>query len=243
MGKDQSTEAEVTTAIYRLEKEKKRHGIFLLILALVLALLTVAGIWMFDQWNKTDNDLQRSLGFSAAQDSRIGDLEDALDAQRKQFEACKDKPAGAPGCSQPVSPGSNQIPGPPGDQGVQGAQGIQGIQGAQGIPGHIGRTGLSCVQDLGLVACRGPVGPVGPAGADGLNGTNGTNGIDGKDGQNGQDGAPGQKGDKGDPGISTASFVCNATDTGITLVITLDDGTKFNVPLTFSNPVLGNITC
>ncbi|MDN4174744.1 hypothetical protein QWY28_17415 [Nocardioides sp. SOB77] len=66
-------------------------------------------------------------------------------------------------------------PGPPGADGVDGADGTAGVDGADGRPGRDGATGrpgatgprgLSCTEELGLDACRGPVGPAGPAGAD-----------------------------------------------------------------------------
>lgn len=63
-----------------------------------------------------------------------------------------------------------------------------------------GPRGLSCIEDVGLTACRGPSGQPGKPGADGSDGVDGTDGLNGQDGAPGAKGDPGPKGEKGDPG-------------------------------------------
>ena len=85
----------------------------------------------------------------------------------------------------------------------------------------------------------------GAAGAAGQNGANGTNGKDGKDGEKGEKGdkgdqgepgTPGEKGDKGDPGEpgenGDAFFTSvELSEDGLSLVITLVDGTVYELPM------------
>ena len=97
----------------------------------------------------------------------------------------------------------------------------------------------------------------GAAGANGANGANGTNGKDGAQGEKGEKGDPGEKGDKGDPGEKgdkgnpgengnpgekgdkgdpgengDAFFESvELSEDGLYLVITLIDGTVYNLPM------------
>lgn len=174
-----SIDDETEYRLRRLANERRRHGLFLLVLAFIMACMVVAGMYLFQRLDTTDN-------LSRARDDRIGKLEVALDAQRQQFEDCKDRSSKAPGCEEPVAPDSGTIPGPEGPQGIQGLPGLPGQQGIQGLRG-----------------IQGPQGENGPRGRQGIQGIAGANGIDGQDGvdgTDGQDGAPGPKGDKGDPG-------------------------------------------
>lgn len=68
---------------------------------------------------------------------------------------------GADGTGRPGRAGQD------GDRGPAGAPGPTGPAGPIGSPGSTGQAGQSCVDQLGLEPCRGPVGPPGPPGAQG----------------------------------------------------------------------------
>lgn len=192
-----SVDDETEYRLKRLANERRRHGLFLLLLAFIMACMVVAGMYLFERLDRTDD-------LSQARDDRIGKLEIALDAQRQQFEDCKDRPSKAPGCKEPVAPDSNTIPGPEGPRGLQGLPGIQGIQGPrgpQGPPGPEGENGPRGRQGIqGAQGDRGPIGTAGPAGADGTDGTDGADGAPGPKGDTGEPGPKGEKGDKGERG-------------------------------------------
>ncbi|WP_228941853.1 hypothetical protein [Nocardioides sp. Leaf374] len=84
---------------------------------------------------------------------------------------------GLPACRGTTGPA-----GPQGDTGPRGRPGTDGRPGRDGDDSTVpGPTGLSCVEELGLAACRGPVGPAstvpgpaGPAGSQGPQGPAGT---------------------------------------------------------------------
>ena len=195
---------EVELAIKRLENEKKRHGIFLLILALLLALLTATGFWMISQWNETDDDLEQTRNLSEQRDIRISSLEVALEAQREQFNRCKDESSSEPGCSHPVAPAPSLIEGPQGEQGLPGPegppgpQGLRGATGPQGPRGPLGPVGATGKQ--GIAGLNGATGPTGPTGAKGEKGDKGDKGEKGDKGDKGDPGPPGPQGELGSPG-------------------------------------------
>lgn len=99
-----------------------------------------------------------------------------------------------------------------------------------------GRRGLSCVEELGLGVCRGPVGPqgavgkrgddgatvTGPAGQDGEAGQQGPKGEQGEAGPQGEQGPQGPAGPPGADGRGIASTKCG--DDG-RWVVTYTDGT------------------
>lgn len=179
---------ETDLQIQRFQRETRRHGLFLIFLAIVIALLCALGLWLLSQYASADRKLDQTKEYSQRQDTRMGDLEDALEAQRNQFEKCKDAAPETPGCTEPVAPDPEVIPGPEGERGSRGLSCIQeigydlcrgpkgdegdvGKTGVQGRIGMMGQRGLSCVEELGLESCRGP------AGNDGTDGTNGTDGA------------------------------------------------------------------
>ena len=147
-----------------------------------------------------------------------------LQAQKDQFNRCKNKPASTPGCASAIAPEIQTLPKPadpvliPGPVGRTGAQGIQGLpgpqgpQGIQGLPGPVGPTGAMGVRGAGgEVGATGPAGANGTDGSDGQDGQNppclseesqcqGKNGLNGTDGKNGQDGSNGTDGKDGSPG-------------------------------------------
>lgn len=186
---DQDTVDETELAVQRLQAERKRHGVYLLILAVVMMMLIGAGIYLWQAWQDTDSKLGDSQHKTTAQDTRIDKLETALEAQVRQFNRCKNKPVGTPGCTVAVSPQPGGIPGPEGAagargpscveelgynlcRGTQGIQGIQGRTGQQGAPGigiqgdqgAQGVAGKSCVEEFGLAQCQGPKGDKGDTG-------------------------------------------------------------------------------
>ena len=138
---------------------------------------------------------------SANRDKRIDSLELILEAQREQFERCKNLPSTkANGCADPVAPPSNMIEGPIGLQGItgttgpQGPQGVQGPQGPQGVGrrGFVGPVGRS-----GLSGLNGRAGPAGPMGEPGVAGPGGPKGEPGPMGQQGETGPAGPVGPTG----------------------------------------------
>lgn len=160
----------------RYEGVKRRQGVFMIILGIILGLLVLGGFYLFDQLGKTQS-------LSESRDEKIGKLEAALDAQRAQFERCKDLPPTATGCLKPIAPASTSIPGPEGPAGVQGIQGIpgpQGLQGPRGLQGVMGKKGdtgatgaTGAKGETGATGATGPVGPEGPKGEKGDTGPEG----------------------------------------------------------------------
>lgn len=181
-----------------------RHTGTLLSLVSVIGLLLVA-VWFYTATGRRDAlEAQRTQRLSVVEaDSKR--LATGLDAQRKQFSACADKPAGAPGCITPVSPsaknvapsvvtgqavapGAQGLTGPPGDRGAQGPTGPPGPPGSPGSPGAAGLTGPGGLP--GINGTPGPTGDPGPKGADGAPGPAGQPGADGKPGTDGQSAYP-----------------------------------------------------
>lgn len=173
------------------------------------------------------------------QSGAIGRLSSALTGQRSQFDTCRGKPAGTPGCSQPVAAEPSVIvkQGSRGPIGSVGADGPPGPPGPQGIPGPRGANGLPGSSPRCLLEptrCVGAQGVAGAAGKDGLNGKpgadgkDGTNGLDGKDGaagaagKDGADGTPGAMGIQGNPGRGIQKTACVNGQ----WVITYTDGTQ-----------------
>lgn len=188
---DQINETEL--AIKRINRQRKRQGYFLIFLAIIMAGLVAAGIYLY-----SDNTAIRAV--SKDRDERIGSLEKALDAQRQQFLDCKDQPPTAQGCAKPVAPPSGAIPGPQGPQGIQGLQGIAGLQGATGARGPRGFRGFT-----GASGADGES-VVGPAGTDGQDGATGPAGPQGPQGEQGQQGPMGPAGPNCPDGYTGQEF-------------------------------------
>lgn len=176
------------------------------------------------------------------QSGAIGRLSGALTGQRDQFTACKNQPATAPGCTQPVAAepavivkeGQRGLAGAVGAPGSQGPMGPQGPVGPAGPPGAVGKTGPPPGCALLSTACIGTTGAAGTAGKDGADGKDGINGVDGKDGAPGKDGEPGQQGGQGEmgtqgpPGVGIDSTQCvnDDTATGSHWLVTYKDGAQ-----------------
>lgn len=169
-----------------VESARKRRGVGYIGIALVLAVLTGSVGIAVNEADTANDEVTAVRDEATERDVRIKNLEKALNAQRAQFEACKNKSANSPGCTTPVAPAATDI----GPQGVQGLQGIPGPRGPQGPQGPQGLQGLQGVQ-----------GVPGLDGDDGTNGSKGRPGIAGSDGTDGVNGQPGATGSKGDTGV------------------------------------------
>lgn len=169
----------------------RRRGLWYILVAIILAILTVAVFLAVRDADRAKEDVEAIKESRIEDNIRVENLEKALDAQRAQFEACKDKRRNAPGCTKAVAPSSGNVgpQGIPGLQGPPGVTGLQGPQGLQGVPGRDGRQGRP-----------GPPGADGQPGGAGMNGTDGLNGSDGADGAPGPAGPPGPKGETGTTG-------------------------------------------
>lgn len=188
-----SIEEETDQVLDKLSRERKRDGVFKLVLAAVLAALVLG---VFALWQ----DLQSTTEAEADSKARIGKLEVALDAQRTQFNNCKDQPINSPGCVVAVAPPADSIPGPQGEPGSQGLQGVTGVQGPPGKPGATGARG-----PRGLTGAEGATGESGPAGS---SGSDGQPGPQGPAGEAGPQGPPGEAGPAGPQGPQGGSGTC-----------------------------------
>lgn len=174
---------ETEVAVRRYERENRSRGLYMVLIAFVLGGLVAGGFYLKEELDQQEIAATKR---EEARDAKIAVLEAALDAQRTQFENCKDISSDTQGCDQPVSPPVGAIPGPQGLQGIQGIpgpegpigpQGIQGIQGPRGPPGEKGDLG-----DTGAVGQTGSIGEPGPAGAQGEPGPAGPKGEPGEAG-------------------------------------------------------------
>lgn len=163
-----------------IDQARRRRGIGYIAMGVAMLLVTLAAFVAVRESNEAKTDVDVLEYNSAQRAIRVDNLEKALEAQRAQFEACKDKKSNAPGCRQAIAPPADNV----GPVVVEGAPGPAGPQGLQGVPGRDGVDG-----DDG----------VGIPGAAGANGKDGV-GIDGSDGQPGSPGAPGKDGQPGPPG-------------------------------------------
>ena len=114
---------------------------------------------------------------------RLAEQQAATQALAEQLEALGEEPVVEPEDVPADMPSLDDfvfIPGPPGEPGRDGRDGKDGrpgepgTDGADGAPGRNGSDGargLSCVEELGLEACKGPKGDPGEPGADGQDGT------------------------------------------------------------------------
>lgn len=180
---------ELERALAPANKEAKRSGYVLLLLALFLAGAMVLAFLFY--------------GAATQNAGKIDELSRALDDQRAQFLDCQKKPPG-PKCTTPVAPPSDEIAPPepgtliPGPQGPQGEPGYAGAVGPQGPEGPAGPPGAEGKQ--GPPGPAGPVGPKGQAGADGANGSDGSPGPQGSQGPAGPQGERGEQGAQGPAG-------------------------------------------
>ena len=227
--------SEVETVVADIARDRRRNGAVLLVLGVVLAVLTGAVWFAFSEANTANNAAKESRDDTTAATVRIDSLEKALNAQRAQFEACKDKRPGARGCTKPVTPPAKNV-GPQGVQGIQGIQGVQGPQGLQGIrglrglrgfTGAPGEDGQSIKGDKGDTGATGNTGSAGPPGPPGPTGT-GEKGDKGDTGDTGPAGPPGPAGQDA-PVITEVVIAGQPND--CQLLITMSNSQVFNVPL------------
>lgn len=204
---------ETEVAVRQLMKENRRRGIFSLIAAAIIGMLTL-GLWSVSQ------DLDAVREGSQERSERLGTMEAALDLQREQFEACVGEKPSTQGCKLPIAPPAESIPGPEGDEDSQGLQGIQGPIGPVGPTGKGGATGPRGPRGLqgepgatGATGDTGPPGPAGPPGPQGVQGEPGPAGQNGSDGANGQDA----------PVIQRMAFRVDANNNCV-LIVTFDRG-------------------
>lgn len=184
-----------------VNRSQRRRGVWYIVMALVMAALTF-GVWLaFSEADQTSEQLQEVRANNQQRDLQIQNLQTSLDAQIAQFEACKDKEPGTPGCISAVSPDASQV----GPQGVQGLQGIpgpigpagpQGPQGLQGVPGVDGEDGQNGADGATIA---GPTGATGTQGDTGATGPQGDTGPAGPPGPTGPPGATGAMGEQGPP--------------------------------------------
>jgi hypothetical protein len=222
------------------DKQAKRAGTYLVGAGVwTLALLAVIGVL---------------TSVIMAQGRAITALSNSVTQQRSQFEACKDKPATARGCTTPVAAepsvivrqgksgpmGLTGASGPAGPAGPQGPAGPAGPAGPPGAPGAVGKQGpppgctllsTGCVGAAGAQGATGPQGPAGPAGAQGPAGKDGAQGPvgpAGPPGPEGKQGAQGEIGAQGPKGVAVSSSQCVDDDTtdGSHWLITYSDGTQ-----------------
>lgn len=123
-------------------------------------------------------------------------------------------------CRGPQGPQGEQgeaVNGENGVDGAPGAPGAQGVQGPQGPPPTAGQIATAVTEYCGANGgCRGPAGPVGPAGPAGPAGNSGT---------------------------VVTDFTCEATAEGVRLSLRFSDAPARDIVLTFSNNLLGTISC
>jgi hypothetical protein len=224
---------EVDQNLHRLERARRRNGWQWLAVAIVLAVLVGVGLFALGTADGARDDVKGLNATLSQQAVRVQNLEEALSAQRAQFQACKDKYPGSAGCTTPVAPAPGQVgpQGVPGFQGNPGNQGIQGPRGLQGPPGLQGPQGLD--GRPGLDGGTGPQGHPGDAGSPGPNGASGAPGDLGPQGPQGDQGPKGDTGDQGPsgkdaPAITGFSFGSDPTD--CKLIVTLSDGSSYVTP-------------
>lgn len=176
------TEHEVEEHIAHIDQDRRRRAWGVIALGVILGVVTGVAAFALYSADTAHDDVKEIKADGVSRENRVDSLESALNAQRAQFEACKDQKATEPGCSEPVAPPAGDI-------------GPQGLQGLQGLPGPAGKNGSN-----GANGSNGQDGSNGAAGANGNIGTSGTNGEPGKDGEPGSPGADGKAGTDGTPG-------------------------------------------
>lgn len=190
-----STPTETDIKVRQFQREQRKGALYQIGSAILMLIVVVGAALVFNNQQNTIDSLERS---NIRKDARISSLENANDSQRRQFLECinvstkKDS-----SCAIPVSPESDQIPGP---QGIQGIQGIPGPRGLPGLPGQDGEDGVDGEQ--------GPPGPEGPPGP---------SGPEGPAGQPGPPGPQGEKGDRGPAGTACPSGMSLQKITAVTI--------------------------
>lgn len=208
--------------IATINKAQKRRGVWYILGAFLGAAIIIVALMAMNDADRAREDVSKLKATADVNVTRLGNLEQALEAQRAQFEACKNKKSTTAGCDEPVAPAPGNI-GPQGTQGIQGIPGPigppgpQGVPGIQGVPGTDGRDG-----EAGQPGANGE-GIPGAPGADGAPGPAGPPGTAGKDGQNGKDGQPGPVGPTGPPGPAGYPESFNYTDIAGREYICTDD--------------------
>jgi len=228
---NEQTVQQTDEAVDALNRRERRRGLAWLGVGVVMALLTVGvGVAVNDADDAKD-ETKAIRSEAAERDTKIDNLEKALEAQRAQFEACRDKDANAPGCKEPVAPSPSQI-GPQGIQGIQGIpgeQGAQGPQGLQGVPGEDGEPG-----PIGPRGLRGLIGAIGPAGLNGSDGATGPAGAQGPAGPKGDTGAQGPAGPAGPAGQDAPRITAvniAGDPSNCALIITLSNEVSYSTPI------------
>lgn len=186
---------EIDARIRSIVNERRRYGWLLVALGIAMAVLTVGTALALGVAKHADNTITEHNRSAQIRDERIKRLEEALDAQRAQFEACKNRDSTHPSCRQAIAPPSEYV----GTDGVDGVDGIDGRDGRDGVDGKDGKDGRNGKD--GATGPRGPVGPPGPAGP------TGEAGPAGPTGPKGEPGAKGEKGDTGPAGPVPESFI------------------------------------
>jgi Collagen triple helix repeat (20 copies) len=195
-----------------------------LVIAAALALIVFV-VWAVVLAVHASHRASRAADEQHQTSRRIGNLESALSAQRRQFIDCKGlSPRDNPACVKPVAPPAESIGpagpagavgpiGPVGPEGARGRQGPRGPQGPRGIPGPQGVAGST-----GNTGAAGRQGVAGPPGAKGEPGPQGEPGNPGDPGPTGPQGDPGPPGPAGYPdsftftGPDGTTYVCTDPD-------------------------------
>lgn len=164
----------------------------------VIAAAIVAGAWLIatvltvaagQQESQRDrNDLYDQIAKLQARDAVQSA---ALEEANRRLEAAGEPPVDEPAAEEPVDADDEivLIPGPPGLRGLSCIEdiGLPACRGTRGAPGE-DSTRPGPEGAAGRDGATGPQGPAGPAGPKGEPGDPGRDGVDGKDGAAGQPG-------------------------------------------------------
>lgn len=221
----------------QVDAAQRRRGWWYLLAALCFGLLTTLGAFALHEASIARDEVTDFKAGAQERTLRIENLESALEAQRRQFEACKDKESTAPGCATAVAPPAAEIgpPGLPGIQGLAGRDGLNGSPGADGADGRDGKDGLN--GEPGSTGATGTAGKDGSSGTDGKDGATGATGPAGKDGADGKDGATGATGatgPQGPPGTFPSTLVLRYDGSIFTCTLGTDE--SYNCVISASQP-------
>jgi hypothetical protein len=185
-----------TAAVNAIAKQRRGEAWAWVAVALLLALLTAAVLWLGSENNQTDRTVAAQsdqLTKQAADDKRDATVVATLELQLRSLSASVD-PADKARLAeiertltalQTSDSPTVLIPGPPGVRGLPGMPGLAST--VPGPPGDHGATGADSTVpgpagEAGSTGADGPAGPEGPPGANGADGAPGAPGVDGKDG-------------------------------------------------------------
>jgi len=178
-------------------RQRHREALPWILMAIIIGLLMLG---LFFLLRKANNNAAAVV----TNGTQVTQLAGDVNTLRNQFNACKGKPVGTPGCTQPAVPQATPTVEKPEKDFVM----IPGPRGIQGIPGAPGKPGPTPPCMLVSTKCQGPEGPMGPVGTAGQDGADGTDGADGKQG------LPGDKGDTGATGDSAYEIAVRNGFTG-----------------------------